>query len=82
MSCQNQHFLCNIIPIGQLKDPFLDKQSPTIRMTLNILMTIRGFFKLEFKTLKKDSISWKHCFYICRKMWKNPSLHTVSKHKV
>lgn len=50
MSCQNQHFLCNIIPIGQLKDPFLDKQSPTIRMTLNILMTIRGFFKLEFKT--------------------------------
>lgn len=53
MSCQNQHFLCNIIPIGQLKDPFLDKQSPTIRMTLNILMTIRGFFKLEFKTFKK-----------------------------
>lgn len=53
MSCQNQHFLCNIIPIGQLKDPFLDKQSPTIRMTLNILMTIRDFFKLEFKTLKK-----------------------------
>lgn len=53
MSCQNQHFLCNIIPIGQLKDHFLDKQSPTIRMTLNILMTIRDFFKLEFKTLKK-----------------------------
>lgn len=82
MSCQNQHFLCNIIPIGHLKDPFLDKQSPTILMTLNILMTIRFFFidNLSLK-LKKKSISWKHCFYICRKMWKNPSLHTVPNHK-
>lgn len=44
MSCQNQHFLCNFIPIGQLKDPFLDKQSPTIRTTLNFLMTVIGFF--------------------------------------
>lgn len=54
MSCQNQHFLCNFIPIGQLKDPFLDKQSPTIRMTLNILMTIRGFLNLSLKLKKKN----------------------------
>lgn len=53
MSCQNQHFLCNIIPIGHLKDPFLDKQSPTILMTLNILMTIVFYRQLEFKTSKK-----------------------------
>lgn len=56
MSCQNQHFLCNIIPIGHLKDPFLDKQSPTILMTLNILMTIRFFFidNLSLKLQKKN----------------------------
>lgn len=58
MSCQNQHFLCNIIPIGHLKDPFLDKQSPTILMTLNILMTIRFFFidNLSLKLKKKINI--------------------------